>query len=86
MNKYIIASASLAGGAYGWGINGHMFAAKMAQDQLEDLAPDAFEAAQESLQVLCDYDGVYWCTTQNNHPFVECATFADEFKYGGASW
>jgi len=34
---------------------------------------------------LCDYDD-YWCTTQDKHPFTECATFADEYKYGPANW
>jgi len=49
MNAIIISSALLANSVYGWGMNGHMFAAKMAQDRLEEYYPDSFDAALTSL-------------------------------------
>jgi hypothetical protein len=37
------------------------------------------------LQALCDFDD-YFCYHEDNHPFVECATFADDYKYSAAAW
>ena len=48
MNSIIISSSLLAF-AHGWGMNGHMFAAKMAQDRLEEYYPDSLDAALTSL-------------------------------------
>jgi hypothetical protein len=41
--------------------------------------------ALTTLQVLCDFDD-YWCTIQDQHPFVEASVFADDYKYGPANW
>lgn len=37
------------------------------------------------LQTLRDYDPVL-TSHELNHPFIECATFADDIKYNGGAW
>jgi hypothetical protein len=37
------------------------------------------------LQILTDYDPT-WTTHEDEHAFVECATFADDWKYHGEAW
>ena len=59
--------------------------ANIAQNLLEENAPDSLLAANELFHYLCDYDADY-CTHEDQHAFVESATFADDFKYHGEGW
>jgi len=63
--------------ASAWWGTGHLLVAKIAQDLLETQNPGAFKAALDQLSLY----------TQNkdegDHPFVECATYADDIKGKG---
>lgn len=59
--------------------------ANIAQDLLEEKAPSALEAANKMLTYLGEYDPTF-TTHELDHAFVECATFADDFKYHGEAW
>ena len=85
LSQTIIAFASVIATVSAWGMNGHMFAANIAQDILLENSPSTMEKALTTLQVLCDFDD-YFCTIQDEHPFVESSVFADEYKYGPANW
>lgn len=84
----ITLSAVLTGTVRSWGINGHFIVANIAQNLLLDQAPDTYTQAMTMLQILKDSNAAC-CVSENQHPFVECATFADDIKYqagGGGSW
>lgn len=59
--------------------------ANVAQNLLLQNDVEAWNAANTMLQYLRDYDPVL-TSHENNHPFVECATFADDIKYNGGAW
>ena len=59
--------------------------ANIAQNLLEQYAPESLEDANEMLSYLIasDPDLVYH---EDEHSFVECSTFADDIKYHGGGW
>ena len=59
--------------------------ANIAQNLLEEYAPASLDDANEILSYLMESDPelVYH---ENDHSFVECATFADDIKYHGGGW
>jgi hypothetical protein len=59
--------------------------ANVAQNLLLQNDSSAWDAAINMLQSLRDYDPVL-TSHENLHPFVECATFADDIKYNGGAW
>ena len=59
--------------------------ANIAQDVLESQAPDSLSAANEMLKTLTEYNST-WTTHEDDHSFVECSTFADDWKYHGEAW
>ncbi len=52
---------------------------------LEERAPEALAAANEMLTYLQDYSADL-TSHEDDHAFVECATFADDYKYHGEGW
>ena len=85
MKSYIMVAVLLAGICNAWSINGHLYVANIAQNLLEERAPESFAAANEMLTYLADADPDF-TTHEDMHPFVECATFADDYKYHGEMW
>ena len=59
--------------------------ANIAQNLLEEKSPDALEAANDLLKYLGESDPDF-VTHEDKHAFVECATFADDYKYHGEAW
>jgi hypothetical protein len=57
-----------------------MLVARIAQGYLEEVSPETLEKA---IEILVDSDFANYLHLENNHPFVECATFADEIKNDG---
>jgi hypothetical protein len=68
-----------------WSINGHLFAANIAQDTLLATSPDSFDQASDILKPLEEYNATL-TYREGDHAFVECATFADDIKYHGGAW
>jgi hypothetical protein len=68
-----------------WSINGHMFAANIAQNLLLENSPDSLAQAINLLKALEVYNATL-TANEANHPFVEAATFADDIKYHGGAW
>lgn len=58
-----------------WG-NGHLIVARIAYDILDPVILDKAHSVLAHLAPYTDMEG--------SHPFVECATFADEIK--GRGW
>jgi len=52
---------------------------------LQTSAPSSLDQALQMLSYLTAYDP-YLTAKELDHPFVECATFADDIKYGSGSW
>ena len=83
---FIVTAASLLSTlSHAWSINGHLFVANIAENVLKDKAPDSLAAANKMLTYLADYDPDF-TTHEDEHAFVECATFADDYKYHGEMW
>lgn len=59
--------------------------ANIAQNLLEERAPDSLAAANKLLTYLPPVDPDL-CTHEDQHAFVESATFADDNKYHGEMW
>lgn len=83
--KISVIFLALVGTIKAWSINGHLFVANIAQNLLEQYAPDSLEAANELLDILkaSDPELTYH---EDQHSFVECSTFADDIKYHGGAW
>ena len=59
--------------------------ANIAQNLLEEKAPDSLAAANLMLTYFADFDPEE-VSHEADHAFVECATFADDMKYHGEGW
>lgn len=81
----ILVAGLLAATARAWSINGHLFVANIAQDLLIENSPSSFNSALTMLEYLKNYDASL-TAGEADHPFVECATFADDIKYHGGAW
>ncbi|CDW80239.1 single strand-specific [Stylonychia lemnae] len=63
----------------------HLLIARIAFDKLSVDNPQSIEKAEQLLQTLTkSYPSL--TEKEKNHPFVECATLADDIKYKGGSW
>ena len=80
----IIAFAALVSQAEAFWGTAHLLVAREAETLLSDKYPDVLAAAVTELAVLKQYypDLV----KEGNHPFTECATFADDIKGQGYSF
>ena len=58
----------------------------IAYNVLSDKAPSSLEKANEMLTHLNSYGGGNLTEHEDKHAFVECATFADDYKYHGEGW
>jgi len=70
---------------FSWGGHGHLTVARIAYDYLSANYASVLDAANKELAVLTASDpGLVY--KENDYPFVECATLADDIKYNGGSW
>lgn len=81
----IVITAFLASASQAWSINGHLMVANIAENLLEDKAPDSLKAANKMLTYLTKHNSTF-TTHEKDHAFVETATFADDMKYHGEMW
>jgi len=77
--NYIIIVAILLNMVRGWWGTGHLLVARIAQFQLEKKDPETLKEALDLLSEL-KRTGSAWADKEDKHPFVECATFADDIK------
>jgi len=79
MNKLVIALTAVVQQASAWWGTGHLLTARVAYDYLlEERREDVIELVEETLDKLDMFVNM-----EKNHPFVECATFADFIKNTG---
>jgi len=79
------AFAALLGSTQAWWGPGHLLVARIAQDIMEKEDPAAFEKVLTILHALKINDPGY-TEGEDKHPFVECATMADDIKYKGGGY
>jgi len=77
--------AALAGCANAFWGTAHLLVARQAEALLAAENSKAYNWAVNSLNVLRANDP-YITKSEKNHPFTECATFADDIKGKGYSW
>ncbi len=80
MNKSLASLALLAATAHAWWDKGHLIAARVAYDILQEEDPAALAAANSLLNVLQVDGDIPALNHERNYPFVECAPFADTIK------
>ena len=80
--KFTYALAALAGSTNAWFGTGHLLVARIAENILTEKNPGKLAEAKNLLAQLEQSDAKL-TKNEKNHPFVECATFADDFKYNG---
>ena len=68
-----------------WSGIGHVLIARIANTLLEKESPSTIENVNSILSVLKKSDPG-WTKKEQDHPFVECTTFADDIKYHGGSY
>jgi hypothetical protein len=68
--------------ANAWWNTGHMLVARIAQDILQEESPETLKKAET---ILRSSDFQTYLHLEDEYPFVECATFADEIKGSGFS-
>ena len=81
----VLFAGLLTSSAKSWSINGHLFVANIAQDLLLENSSTTFTSALTMLAHLKEFDPSL-TAGEADHPFVECATFADDIKYHGGAW
>ena len=74
-----------------WSINGHLYIASIAERVLEKESPNSLKEANTMLSYLDRFSqtpeaGKDWTSREEDHAFVECATFTDDWKYRGEAW
>jgi hypothetical protein len=80
--RFAIIAAALAGSTNAWFGTGHLLVARIARNVLETSAPEQLAKAEQILSTLDKADPKL-TKNEGKHAFVECATFADDFKYNG---
>jgi len=83
--KFTIAVLSVVSTANAFWGTGHLLVARQAEAILESNSPDALQSALETLAYLKKSDASL-TKDEDEHPFTECATFADNIKGSGMSW
>lgn len=71
--------------ANAWWDHGHLLTALIAEKILLKEDSKTHDQALTILETLKIADPK-WTTSEDKHPFVECATFADEIKKKGGQW
>lgn len=84
MNKHLVL-IFLLGGAKAWSATGHLLVARIAQDILAKESPETIKEVENILSVLKQSKPTQ-TAKENNHPLVECTTFADDIKYAGGGF
>ena len=80
--KFVSIVAALAGVTNAWFDTGHLLVARIGYEILEQEAADKLQQAQNILHELKVNDPSA-VSKEGSHPFVECAPWADSFKYHG---
>ena len=62
-----------------WKFASHLLTARIAYNKLFKESPQTIQEVDQILKIL-ETDFPTWTTKEGNHPFVECATFADDIK------
>lgn len=78
MNKLLIIGILLSA-VNAWWDHGHLLTARIAQNILEKEDPETYDSILEILKKLKETDPD-WTVNEENHPFTECATYADFIK------
>lgn len=79
------AIAALIGSTQAWWGPGHLLVARIAQDILEKESPETLSNVLTILHELKVQDPGY-TKGEDKHPFVECATMADDIKHMGGAY
>ena len=91
--KFFEMSLALAGlmqGTEAWSGPAHLLTARIAYETLLKRNPNKVTQVENILSGLkregtCP-DNIAALIVEDKHPFVECATFADNIKYHGGGW
>jgi hypothetical protein len=73
-----VTAASLINVSQAWWGTGHMLVARIAFDKLTNESPAVVEKSLAILKGIAAFTDL-----EKDHPFVECATFADDIKGKG---
>ena len=77
--KATVFAATLLSSAQAWWGTGHLMTARIAYERLIELGrEDIIDLVEDELAVISQFVHL-----EKNHPFVECATFADWIKNSG---
>jgi len=66
-----------------WNSHTHLMTAKFAYDMLKSTNPAALSKAEDLLRKYSDYSIQ---KREEDYPFVECVTWADDIKRIGGGW
>ena len=80
-----VKTSLLLGSTAAWKFSGHVTVARIAYDILEKKKPEVIKQVEAILKPLQD-DFPDWTVKEGSHPFVECATYADDIKMKGGSF
>ena len=85
-----LALTALIQGTDAWSGPAHLLTARVAYEVLKSRNPDKIDQVEAILATLrqpgaCP-DTFETLIVEDKHPFVECATFADNIKYHGGGW
>jgi len=78
--KFALVAAAMIGSTNPWFGTGHLLVARIAYDILKASNSEKLATAESILKGL---DNSIAKKHERNHQFVECATYADDFKYHG---
>jgi len=85
MTSKIIAVTALFGTASAWWSQSHLLISRIAQTVLENESPEVISKVNQELSLLSKQDPAR-TKAEADHPFVECATFADLESTRNGTW
>ena len=80
-----VAIAALLNETGAWWGNGHLLTSRVAYEILSADSPDTITQVEDILSILKKSDPS-WTKSEQDHPMVECVTFADDIKSKGGSY
>ena len=80
--KFALIASVLAGTTNAWFGTGHLLVARIARNILVQQAPEQLAQVESILSILEGADHKL-TKDEGKHAFVECAPWADSFKYNG---
>ena len=83
-SAFIVAALIAAQASAFWG-KGHLLVARIAESVLEDKNPSVLKQALDELSTLT-HNHPDMIQHERDHPFTECATFADDIKETFGDW